>query len=422
MNILTYYVEYLKIRKKKLDYYYVTNPFGSPWGEWWEAPKKNRYDQNDLRKKFIDEYIKRVKRKLNIRIFTCTIDLNEDSSCLNFDIYLDNFEKNKSQDRDEINKKLEKIFYRNLAIYKLPGIKDIKIEFRVANYQTFYQIEKCYKAKMVLDKAPKMKESLFLTTVTDNGVLLVLKDEFYEQYINDKKQLKKYRNFLIKQIKQFDTDNRIDLNKIEISIVPSSEWKEALKKGLSGREKCEANAIKIEPITDENEGRTMMDYNPINERRFYRAYVFLSKAMLLLLIISLIVGSLIKLLFLGLLLPIYVIISAIFFFAYLKPSKIFSIIIVGLLLLFSVVNYKYILDTKIFFTGKASVESGVWEELSNDSYDYIMIKNKPVRNYYTIGKINDKVFKIKENLINGEKYEIKYLPNTNLVLQVTSYH
>ena len=40
MNILTYYVEYLKIRKKKLDYYYVTNPFGSPWGEWWEAPKK----------------------------------------------------------------------------------------------------------------------------------------------------------------------------------------------------------------------------------------------------------------------------------------------------------------------------------------------------------------------------------------------
>ena len=143
MNILTYYVEYLKIRKKKLDYYYVTNPFGSPWGEWWEAPKKDRYDQNDLRKKFIDEYIKRVKRKLNIRIFTCTIDLNEDSSCLNFDIYLDNFEKNKSQDRDEINKKLEKIFYRNLAIYKLPGIKDIKIEFRVANYQTFYQIEKC---------------------------------------------------------------------------------------------------------------------------------------------------------------------------------------------------------------------------------------------------------------------------------------
>ena len=48
-----------------------------------------------------------------------------------------------------------------------------------------------------------------------------------------------------------------------------------------------------------------------------------------------------------------------------------------------------------------------------------MIKSKPVRNYYTIGKINDKVFKIKEKLISGKKYKIRYLPNTNIILGIT---
>ena len=166
----------------------------------------------------------------------------------------------------------------------------------------------------------------------------------------------------------------------------------------------------------------MIDYNPINERCFYRVYVFISKAMAILLIISLIVGNLMKLFFLGLLLPIYVVITAIFFFGYLKVSKIFSVIAVGVLLLLSIFNYKYILDTKVFFEGEELVEVGIWEELSNDSYNYIMIKNKPIRNYYTIGKINNKIFKTKEKLINGEKYKITYLPNTNLVVQVTGYN
>ena len=144
--------------------------------------------------------------------------------------------------------------------------------------------------------------------------------------------------------------------------------------------------------------------------------------MAILLIISLIFGSLIKLFFLGLLLPIYLLISAVFFFGYLKTSKSVSAIVVSVLLLFSILNYKYILDTKAFFAGEELVEIGTWEELSKDSFDYIMIKNKPIRNYYTIGRINNTVFKIKEKLINGEKYKIKYLPNTKLVVLITRYN
>ena len=415
MNLLIYYSRYIKERTKKLEYFEHNN-----YDSLTRIPKYNEYAENDLRKKFIDEYKKIVKRKLKVRIFNISFYSWPSENILAVHIYLENLspEEIGIKRGTLINKNhdLVKIFCKILRKYKLPGInKNTRIDFSAIDYLGAYTIRKCLEVKEELDK----KEKTYVETIMD-GFVVGLEDEKYNQYINDEKYLKKNRNMLIKRLKKLDTENRIDLNKILVYIVPLSIW---LEKACDKREteKYLENAKKIEPTTDENEGRTMIDYNPINERRFYRSYVFLSKAMLLLFIISLILDGLIKLLFLGLLLPIYVIISAIFFFAYLKTSKIFSIIIVGLLLLFSVSNYKYVLDTKIFFEGKASVEIGIWEELSSDSYGYIMIKNKPVRNYYIIGKINDKIFKTKEKLTNGEKYEVKYLPNTNLVLQVTSY-
>lgn len=428
MNILMYYIKYLKERKQKMNFF-LTNSFYHTNGQW--LPKSDEDYKNDLIRKFISEFRKKVKRKLKVRIFTCVPELSMDGSFfysdekgefLTFTIYLENVPPERIGLKKGVyidnNHDIVKIFYKTLKRYRLPGIdKSTRIQFFITNYQDCYEGKICFSVEEELKKSARTHKELSVTT-TNDGFVLGLEDEVYNQYINDEKYLKKYRNMIIKRVKKLDTENRIDLNKIVVYIEPLSVWHEkAWDQSRSGI--LLENVKKIEPTTDENEGRTMIDYNPVNEKGFYKSYMFLSKAMIILLIISLVMGSLVKLLFFGLLLPIYVIISIIFFFGYLKSSKIFSIVLVALLLLFSISNYKYILDTKIFFEGGGVTEIGIWEELSNDSYDYIMIKSKPVRNYYTVGKINDKVFKIKEKLINGKKYKIRYLPNTNIILGVT---
>ena len=431
MNRLMYYIKYLKERKQKMNFFLI-NSFYYKIGQW--IPNNDEYYKNDLIRKFISEFRKKVKRKLKVRIFTCVPELSMDGSFfysdekgkfLTFTIYLENVSPERIGLKKGVyidnNHDIVKIFYKTLKKYRLPGIdKSTRIKFFITNYQDCYEGKICFEVEEELKKSTRTHKELSVTT-TNDGFLLGLEDEVYNQYINDEKYLNKYRNMIIKKGKKLDTENRIDLNRMVVYIEPLSEWHEKSwdqsKSGIFLE-----NVKKIEPTTDENEGRTMIDYNPINERCFYRVYVFISKAMAILLIISLIVGNLMKLFFLGLLLPIYVVITAIFFFGYLKVSKIFSVIAVGVLLLLSIFNYKYILDTKVFFEGEELVEVGIWEELSNDSYNYIMIKNKPIRNYYTIGKINNKIFKTKEKLINGEKYKITYLPNTNLVVQVTGYN
>ncbi len=420
MNLLMYYLRYLKEKKKKLGYFKLEKSKVNC-----RVLKYEEYNKKDLRKKFVDEFKKMVKKKLNIEIYNCNFFAYEDSEELNVIIYFDNLSPEEigidSWNPIDKNHNLVKIFYKVLKKYKLPGInKNTKIVLKAKNYLTYYLEEVINK---VIKESLKFKniDKEFSVIATRNEFILGLKDELYNDYINKEKPLKKYRKILIECVKKFDTENRIDLNKIVVYVEPLSKWNKWIMYQHRD-ENCLEGVKKIEPTTDENEGRNKIKGKPINEKCFYKIYIFLSTAMAILLIISLIFGSLIKLFFLGLLLPIYLLISAVFFFGYLKTSKSVSAIVVSVLLLFSILNYKYILDTKAFFAGEELVEIGTWEELSKDSFDYIMIKNKPIRNYYTIGRINNTVFKIKEKLINGEKYKIKYLPNTKLVVLITRYN
>ena len=145
----------------------------------------------------------------------------------------------------------------------------------------------------------------------------------------------------------------------------------------------------------------------------------ITKIMIILWPVCSFIGSLLRLLFYGLLLPIYAIIAILYFFVFIKTKKdIATKIFVAVIILFSLINYKYILDTGLLLSGNQSVEVGEWREISDNYNTYIMVKNKPVKNTHVVGTINNKIFYLKRKLMEGNIYKIEYLPNTNTIIQV----
>ena len=87
MNLLIYYSRYIKERRKKLEYFEHNNHDSLT-----RIPKYNEYAENDLRKKFIDEYKKIVKRKLKVRIFNISFYSWPPENILAVHIYLEKLE------------------------------------------------------------------------------------------------------------------------------------------------------------------------------------------------------------------------------------------------------------------------------------------------------------------------------------------
>ena len=83
-------------------------------------------------------------------------------------------------------------FYKTLKKYRLPGIdKSTRIKFFITNYQDCYEGKICFSVEEELKKSARTHKELSVTT-TNDGFVLGLEDEVYNQYINDEKYLKKF--------------------------------------------------------------------------------------------------------------------------------------------------------------------------------------------------------------------------------------
>ena len=153
-----YYLKYLKERRNNLNFY-IMNSFVK--GDSKFIPKTDGYNKNALIRKFIDEYRKKVKRKLKVRIFICVPELSTNGSFFNIDekgrfltfvIYLENVLPERIGLKKGVyidnNHDIVKIFYKTLKKYRLPGIdKSTRIKFFITNYQDCYEGKICFEVE-----------------------------------------------------------------------------------------------------------------------------------------------------------------------------------------------------------------------------------------------------------------------------------
>ena len=223
MNLLLYNLKYcLKEKKKGIEYFkdvkYDEIPLSCEY-----KMANSQYDKDDLKKTFIDKFIKRVKKQLKINVFNCKFRMGE--SRIYFIIYLENLNSEISWEGDDKKDELVKIFYQILNKYKLPGIdRNTNIDFCVKNYEYIYRYGICYDVYRECEIGfNKRYKNVSVEMCHDGQLIVLIDDKIYEKYINNEKNLKKYRETIIENVKKYDKDNRIELNKFKILATDKSK-------------------------------------------------------------------------------------------------------------------------------------------------------------------------------------------------------
>ena len=175
MNILMYYLKYLKERRNNLNFY-IMNSFVK--GDSKFIPKTDGYNKNALIRKFIDEYRKKVKRKLKVRIFICVPELSTNGSFFNIDekgrfltfvIYLENVQQ-KNLVHNDTHEELE---FKNLIRNLNDELKEIVILYYFEDF-SIKEISKIIKipegtVKTRLSRARKKLEDTILNENKKKG-------------------------------------------------------------------------------------------------------------------------------------------------------------------------------------------------------------------------------------------------------------